>query len=135
MLLLNYKHLHIALETIRKYYRSDIIGFYINEYPTIVVHNTKWSKQLLNQRDFDGKPQLPLAQIRSPDKMVRGIFFTEGDNWHEQRRFFLRHLRDYGFGRRFDELELEMRDEIQQFIDLLRDGPEYACEHVSTIHS
>lgn len=133
MLLLNYKHMHIALEKFRKYYRSDIIGFYINEYPTIVVHNTKWAKQCLNHREFDGKPPLPLAQLRSPDDMVRGIFFTEGENWSEQRRFFLRYLRDYGFGRRFDELELEMRDEIQLFMDLLRNGPKYEYEQVSSL--
>lgn len=114
-----------------KFYKSDIIGFYIAEYPTIVVHNTELSRKCLNERDFDGKPQLPLAKIRSPDEKIRGIFFTEGEGWHEQRRFFLRHLRDYGFGRRFNELELEMRDEINGFVDLLKNGPKYTHEEVS----
>lgn len=64
-----------------------------------------------------------------------GIFFASGDLWHQQRRFALRHLRDYGFGRRFDELELELSDEIQDFIDLLRNGPRYDYEKVFLIKS
>lgn len=60
-----------------------------------------------------------------------GIFFTEGAAWHEQRRFMLRYLRDFGFGRRFDELETEINDEISNFIDLLKNGPKYEHENVS----
>lgn len=130
MLLLDYNHMHKALDKLCHYYKSDIIGFYINEYPTIVVHNTELSLKCLNRREFDGKPSLPLAKLRSPDDQVRGIFFTEGEQWHEQRRYFLRNLRDYGFGRRYDELELEMRDELSGFIDLLRNGPKYEHEKV-----
>lgn len=61
-----------------------------------------------------------------------GLFFTDGDLWMEQRRFVLRHLRDYGFARRFDPLEDEMNSEIGQFIDTLKNGPKYPHEKVST---
>lgn len=30
---------------------------------------------------------------------ITGVFFTEGDLWKNQRRFTLRHLRDFGFGK------------------------------------
>lgn len=43
----------------------------------------------------------------------------------------LRYLRDFGFGRRFDELETEINDEITNFIDMLKNGPKYEHENVS----
>lgn len=61
-----------------------------------------------------------------------GIFFTDGELWHEQRRFALRQLRDYGFGRRFDELEVEANEELLQFVDFLRNGPKFDFEKVSS---
>lgn len=49
----------------------------------------------------------------------------------EQRRFVLRHLRDYGFARRFDPLEDEINSEIGQYIDTLKNGPKYPHEKVN----
>lgn len=59
-----------------------------------------------------------------------GIFFAEGQFWHEQRRFMLRNLRDFGFGRRFDELEIEINEELLNFISFLKNGPKYDFEEV-----
>lgn len=64
------------------------------------------------------------------DLSFAGIFFTEGDLWFEQRRFALRYMRDYGFGRRFDSLEGEIQSELVQYIDLLKNGPKYPHEEV-----
>jgi hypothetical protein len=47
-----------------------------------------------------------------------GINFTDGEFWENQRRFSLRHMRDFGFGRRYNELE-NVEDEIQDVLDLL----------------
>lgn len=59
-----------------------------------------------------------------------GIFFREGESWHEQRRFALRYLRDFGFGRRFDSFENEIEIQIKQFIDIVENGPKYEHEKV-----
>lgn len=50
--------------------------------------------------------------------------------WHEQRRFALRYLRDYGFGRRFQSLEIEIQDEMRCFIEMVKYGPKYPHEKV-----
>lgn len=42
----------------------------------------------------------------------------------------LRYMRDFGFGRRFDELELEINDELVQLVDFLKNGPKYDFEKV-----
>lgn len=59
-----------------------------------------------------------------------GIFFREGESWNEQRRFALRHLRDFGFGRRFESFEKEIEVQIKQFIDIVENGPMYEYEKV-----
>ncbi len=52
----------------------------------------------------------------------------QGLYWRDQRRFTLRYLRDFGFGRRFLELELDIEDELKQLIDLIKNGPKYSHE-------
>lgn len=47
----------------------------------------------------------------------------EGPFWVEQRRFFLRHMRDFGFGRRQDAFEKIFLDEISLLVDTLKNGP------------
>lgn len=65
------------------------------------------------------------------NNILSGIFFTEGTFWRNQRRFMLRNLRDFGFGRRFQELEIHMDEELRDFVDLVKSGPKYDYEKVS----
>jgi hypothetical protein len=50
---------------------------------------------------------------------VTGVIFTDDNFWEQQRRFSLRHMRDFGFGRRFTALENVAEEEIQDVLDLL----------------
>lgn len=130
MLLINSKHMHRAADVLCRYYKSNVLGMYFGSLPAVILNDNESVRKALMIREFDGRPGLLLAQLRSPDFKVRGIFFTEGDKWLEQRRYMLRYLRDFGFGRRFEELELEIRDEFKAFIDILKNGPEYSHEKV-----
>lgn len=49
--------------------------------------------------------------------------FIGGQFWQEQRRYFLRNIRDFGFGRRQEVLEREILDEVSLLIDILKRGP------------
>ncbi|XP_034485747.1 probable cytochrome P450 304a1 [Drosophila innubila] len=129
LLLINYKYLHKAALTLSKWYKSDIIGLYVGKFPVAVVHNAEGVRAILNNQDFDGRPAIYVGQMRDPGDSIRGIFFQEGVLWKEQRRFILRYLRDFGFGRRFDELELIIKEEITDMLDLIRNGPRYEHEH------
>lgn len=128
LLLINRKHLHLAALKLCKWYKSKVIGFYIGSIPTIVANDKESVREILFNTAFDGRPDIFIARLRDPHQQLRGIFFTEGPMWKEQRRFTLRHLRDYGFGRRFEQLEHECREEIQSFIEIVRDGPKYEHE-------
>jgi hypothetical protein len=44
------------------------------------------------------------------------VFFTDGDLWKHQRRFTLRHLRDFGFGKQ------KMDDYIHEEVSILFDA-------------
>lgn len=130
MLLVNYNHLYKAIDWLCKFYKTDVLGLWVGPYLTMVAHSYEATKDSMNNVDFDGKPLLPLAALREPDFKPYGVFFSEGDLWHEQRRFLLRFLRDYGLGRRFDELELELNEEILEFVNFIKNGPKYDFEKV-----
>uniref|UniRef100_A0A1A9WHT3 Cytochrome P450 n=1 Tax=Glossina brevipalpis TaxID=37001 RepID=A0A1A9WHT3_9MUSC len=97
-------------------------------YPIIAVHNAEGVREVLNRTEFDGRPGIFLAQMRAPNDELLGIFFREGPFWKEQRRFVLRYLRDFGFGRRFMELELVIQEELNDMLDLIRNGPKFDHE-------
>lgn len=63
-----------------------------------------------------------------PSMSSPGIFFTDGDSWREQRRFFLKTLHHFGFGRRSPEAEADIQAGLEDVISLLRDGPKYDHE-------
>jgi hypothetical protein len=50
---------------------------------------------------------------------LTGITLTDGGLWEHQRRFSLRHMRDFGFGRRFTQLEDIGKEEIQDLLNIL----------------
>ncbi|XP_030559401.1 probable cytochrome P450 304a1 [Drosophila novamexicana] len=129
MLLIDYKYLHKAALILSKWYKSDIIGLFVGSFPVAVVHSGEGVREILNNQAYDGRPPLFLSKMRDPGDCVRGIFFQEGILWKEQRRFILRYLRDFGFGRRFDQLELIIKEEITDMLDMIRNGPRYEHEH------
>lgn len=62
-----------------------------------------------------------------------GVFFSIGNYWLEQRRFSLRYMRDFGFGRRMPKLENVMENEMQLMLDSIKNGPETKEDEVCMI--
>ncbi|ETN61335.1 cytochrome P450 4c21 [Anopheles darlingi] len=131
MLLLNFKHMHKAATALCNFYRTKLLGLSLVGYSTVVVNDLRVAREVLNRKEFDGRPDLFLARLRDQSFNLRGIFFTDGPSWKEQRWFILRFLRDYGFGRRFPEHEAEVNSELLSLIEMLKGGPKY--EHEKTI--
>lgn len=48
---------------------------------------------------MDGRPTGPFYETRTWN-MRRGVLLTDSDFWADQRRFIVRHLKDFGFARR-----------------------------------
>ncbi|XP_065088873.1 probable cytochrome P450 304a1 [Ochlerotatus camptorhynchus] len=130
MLLVDYWHLHKAALKLSRFYRTKILGLYLGDFPSIVVNDLDIAKEVLIRAEFDGRSDLFLARLRERNFQRRGIFFTEGPHWKEQRRFVLRHLRDYGFGRRFEDLEADTQAELTTLLDVLKYGATFEHERL-----
>ncbi|XP_013101803.1 probable cytochrome P450 304a1 [Stomoxys calcitrans] len=128
MMMLNFKFLHKGVLKFSRWINSDIVSLHMGPYPMVILHNAEAIKEVLNRKEFDGRPDLFVAKIREPNLNIAGIFFNEGAGWKEQRRYVLRYLRDFGFGRRFEELELVIQEELTDMLDLIRKGPRYDHE-------
>lgn len=129
LLLIDQKNLHFAIEKLCNFYKSKVIGFYTGSTLTVVVNDQKIIREVLFNPDFDGRGDFFIGRLRDPNYKLKGIFFTDGSYWTEQRRFTLRNLRDFGFGRRYQEFEIEVRDEIKNLVEMIKGGPKYPHEH------
>lgn len=72
MLMIDYNHMHKAVDWLCKFYQTKVLGMYFGDTPTIVAYSADIVKASLHHRDFDGKPQLTLAKLREPDLHIRG---------------------------------------------------------------
>ncbi|KAL9898144.1 putative cytochrome P450 304a1 [Glossina fuscipes fuscipes] len=128
MMLTNFKYSYKSVLKFSEWYKSDIVGFYMGSFPVVVIHNAEAIRQVLRDARYDGRVPAYLVLMRHPEEKLEGVLFQEGSIWKEQRRFVLRYLRDYGFGRRFAELELFIQDQLNDMLDLIRSGPCYEHE-------
>ncbi|KAG5669890.1 hypothetical protein PVAND_000181 [Polypedilum vanderplanki] len=128
LFLLDFKNLHIAVQKLCKYYKSDVVGFYVGNTFTIATNSQETVREVLFNPDFDGRNDGLLVRLRNENFNRNGIFFIDNPYWQDQRRFTLRNLRDFGFGRRFEEYEIEVKNEIENFINLIKEGPKYSHE-------
>uniref|UniRef100_A0A182PZA9 Uncharacterized protein n=1 Tax=Anopheles epiroticus TaxID=199890 RepID=A0A182PZA9_9DIPT len=133
LLLLNPRHLHRATARLANFYRTKVLGLSLAGTPAIVVRDGDTARKLLTRRELDGRPDIFVARMRQQEFKLRGISFIDGPDWKEQRWFFLRHLRDYGFGRRSEQYEQLVEDELQKLVGLLSSAHgryEYECDFV-----
>ncbi|XP_014487656.1 PREDICTED: methyl farnesoate epoxidase-like [Dinoponera quadriceps] len=66
--------------------------------PLIIVSDRSAIVEMLNRAEFDGRSNGFLYRHRTGG-VRRGVIFTDGDVWREQRRFTLRTLKQFGFGK------------------------------------
>ncbi|XP_043266373.1 probable cytochrome P450 304a1 [Venturia canescens] len=106
-----------------KKYQSKIIGLYLGDNYTIVVNDYFGIKEVLRRQEFDGRVgEIHLAKARAFGQKL-GIFFNDDTEWLTQRRFALRYLRDFGFGRRHEKFESVVAHEVHVLMDILKKGP------------
>jgi len=114
----NYKYLHIGFHKLAQKYKTSILGLYLGPIPAVVVHDYDSIRQVVTRPEFQGRFKVPVFNKRSYNKNL-GIIFTDEQFWVEQRRFTLRYMREFGFGRRFAHLEDVMKEEMQDMLDVL----------------
>lgn len=128
LFLIDHKNLHLAVQKLCKYYKTNVVGFYVGNLFVVVSNTPETVREVLFNPDFDGRQDIFLARLREENFKLRGIFFIDGLYWQDQRRFTLRNMRDFGFGRRFEEYELEVRNEMESLVQMLKENPKYPHE-------
>ena len=111
--------IHAVLKNVDRY--GKVFGFYIGSQPYVVVADYEFVKDALKHEGGCDRPDLtPINELRpghltvSKDfpGMSPGVAFSQGRYWREQRRFLLRNLRDFGFGK--SSMEDTLLDEVEK---------------------
>ena len=114
--------IHAIFKNVEKY--GKIFGFYMGSQPFVVIADYDVLKEVMkNDSICDRQDMTPVNEYRpghwtlGNDNEGRqpGITFSQGNYWKEQRRFFLRHLRDFGFGK--SEMESTLSEEVEKLCD------------------
>ncbi|XP_047000790.1 probable cytochrome P450 304a1 [Schistocerca americana] len=100
-------------------YNSKLAGFYFGPLPLVVTSDYEAAKEAFNNPSLQGRISNIAIKQRMPHEDL-GINFRVGPELMEQRRFTLRYLRDFGFGRRSDHLESEIEAEMMELVELIR---------------
>ena len=83
-----------------------------------IINDFNLAKELFEKEEFSGRnPDQLIREIRFWNDIPRGIIFTEGSKWSAQRRFSLKTLKDFGFGRKSIEgsIHFEVDEMVENF--------------------
>nr|CAD7426505.1 unnamed protein product [Timema monikensis] len=117
-------------ELARQY--GPVVGLKVGKDRTVVLCGYDGIKDMLSREEFDGRPQGPFYETRTwgirrgtRESQTTSVLLTDAEFWQEQRRFVLRHLREFGFGRRTmgELIEAEAGQMVRMFREKLRDSP------------
>uniref|UniRef100_A0A182QY09 Cytochrome P450 n=1 Tax=Anopheles farauti TaxID=69004 RepID=A0A182QY09_9DIPT len=76
-----------------------VIGFKIGKDKAVMAINAESLKEMMNNENFDGRPTGIFYETRTWG-LRRGVLLTDEQFWQEQRRFIVRHLKEFGFARK-----------------------------------
>ena len=111
--------IHGIFKNVEKY--GKVFGFYVGSQPFVVIADYDTLKDVLKLDESTGRPDMtPINEFRPGHWTVGkeniglqpGVAFSTGKYWREQRRFLLRNLRDFGYGKQ--GMEDTLLDEVEK---------------------
>jgi len=87
---------------------GKICGFYLGTEPMVVLGDYQLIKEAFKIDALMGRPRIRTMELARPGSELAisdfnggppGVVFSQGKYWRELRRFMLRNLRDFGFGK------------------------------------
>ncbi|XP_073822428.1 probable cytochrome P450 303a1 [Musca autumnalis] len=75
-----------------------LYGLKIGKDKVVIAYYNDTIQEMMTNEDLDGKPDGIFYRMRTFNSK-KGILVTDEELWVEQRRFILRHLKDFGFAR------------------------------------
>ncbi|GLH03092.1 Cytochrome P450 306a1, partial [Gryllus bimaculatus] len=119
LLLENYHFMHKATLSMARRYNTSLLGLFLGQFPTVVATSYEHVRTILTRPEFAGRPDIIQVRARAFGERL-GVFFSDGQPWLEQKRFMLRNMRDFGFGRRFPRMEETLHEEVGDLVALAR---------------
>lgn len=106
-----------------KYKNRGAIGFKVGKDKLVVAVSSDAILQMYNNEDMDGRPTGPFFETRTWG-LRRGILLVDELFWQEQRRFIMRHLKEFGFARRgmVEMIQNEAEHLLDDFRGLVQKG-------------
>ena len=109
------KLLHPSLEK----YGKDFCSIWTGNRLIVVIQDIDLCRDLLSRDEFSSRVSIesPEVNVRGHKNRNLGIAGSSGSLWQQQRRFALKHLRDFGFGKQ--SLDSVIQDEAEYTIEKL----------------
>merc|ERR1719232_101786 len=77
-----------------------MMGHFIGDRPAVTIQDFHLAKDLFNKDEWCGRGlSLVSRYLRSDSGINKGIISSDGSLWQGHRRFALKHLKDFGFGK------------------------------------
>ena len=70
----------------------------MGRFPVVAIYDYSLAKELFSREDLTGRPDNFAYRFRTLGKK-QGLIFNDGDSWKSHRRFTLKTLKDFGFGK------------------------------------
>ncbi|CAK9798149.1 Probable cytochrome P450 303a1 [Anthophora quadrimaculata] len=93
---------------------GPVVGLKIGTDRIVVLNDYESIRSMLTNEDCDGRPIGPVYETRTFGAR-RGLIVVDENLWVEQRRFVLKHLRDFGFGRK--SMVMIIEEEAQWLVE------------------
>jgi len=102
--------------------KHPIATVHLGPKPTFIINDLKLAKELFDREEVSARTASE-AQIRHRffNQKPQGIIWTSGTQWSTQRRFSLKTLKDFGFGK--DRIEDSIHFEADLLIDKFLSSP------------
>ncbi|XP_055643130.1 probable cytochrome P450 303a1 [Toxorhynchites rutilus septentrionalis] len=89
-----------AIESIASRYKHNgLIGFKFGKDKTVIAVSGASLREMMSNEYLDGRPTGIFYETRTWG-LRRGVLLTDEEFWQEQRRFIVRHLKEFGFARK-----------------------------------
>ncbi|KYN38874.1 hypothetical protein ALC56_06873 [Trachymyrmex septentrionalis] len=105
---------------------GPVVGLKIGQDRIVIMNDLESIRAMLTNKDCDGRPNGPFYKARTWG-VTLGLLVVDDKLWVEQRRFVIRHLRDFGFGRTsmLTIIEDEALKLVEHFKKMLKNSYNY----------
>ncbi|XP_044763833.1 probable cytochrome P450 305a1 [Coccinella septempunctata] len=110
---------HLVFNHLNEVFNTNVLGLKMGNELTIVVSSYQFTRQVLTEEVFEGRPDNFFLKLRSMGKRI-GITSADGEEWNTHRQFVVKHLRNLGMGK--ETMSILIRNELANLMKILPDN-------------